>query len=84
MMHQGTLKRWNAEKGYGFLITDGDVTGGRDVFLHISALHAAGIGEPKIGGCFAFDIVEGEKGLVAASVAPAGFTEAPAFLRVAK
>jgi cold shock CspA family protein len=34
-MATGTLKMWNAERGYGFI---GDDAGGPDVFLHISAL----------------------------------------------
>src|SRR5258707_15673168 len=39
-MPTGTLKMWNAERGYGFIADD---AGGPDMFLHISALQAAGI-----------------------------------------
>jgi CspA family cold shock protein len=39
-MATGTLKMWNADRGYGFIK---DSTGGPDVFLHISALLAASI-----------------------------------------
>ena len=39
-MPTGTLKMWNAERGFGFIAVD---AGGPDMFLHISALKAAGI-----------------------------------------
>src|SRR6266404_7160925 len=39
-MPTGTLKMWNADRGYGFIADD---AGGPDMFLHISALQAAGI-----------------------------------------
>ena len=39
-MPTGTLKMWNAERGFGFI---GDDSGGPDIFLHISALQSAGI-----------------------------------------
>ena len=39
-MATGTLKMWNAERGYGFIADD---AGGPDMLLHISALEAAGI-----------------------------------------
>jgi len=39
-MPTGTLKMWNADRGFGFIQCD---EGGRDIFLHITALQAAGI-----------------------------------------
>ena len=39
-MPTGTLKMWNAERGYGFIKDD---AGGPDVFLHIRALQSSGI-----------------------------------------
>jgi CspA family cold shock protein len=44
-MPTGTLKMWNADRGYGFIAED---AGGPDMFLHISALHAAGIDPDSI------------------------------------
>ena len=39
-MATGTLKMWNADRGYGFI---GNDAGGPDLFLHVSALESAGI-----------------------------------------
>jgi len=54
-MATGTLKMWNAERGYGFVADD---AGGPDMFLHISGLQSAG-GEPvgvKEGDRLTFDV----------------------------
>ena len=45
-MATGTLKMWNAERGYGFIKDD---SGGPDIFLHVSALQSAGIDPDNIG-----------------------------------
>ena len=63
-MNKGTVKWFNAEKGYGF-ITGED---GADVFVHFSALNKDGFKELKDGETVEFDVVEGEKGPQAANV----------------
>lgn len=40
MAEKGTVKWYNATKGYGFIVPD---NGGKDVFVHISAVEAAGL-----------------------------------------
>lgn len=61
---QGTVKLFNAKKGYGF-ISDAE---GNDVFVHFSALNMDGFKELKDGETVEFDVVEGEKGPQAANV----------------
>ena len=54
-MATGRLKMWNADRGFGFVMDD---SGGPDVFLHATALEAAGI-EPdtiKKGDRLTFDV----------------------------
>ena len=63
-MRQGTVKWFNATKGYGFL-SDAD---GKDVFVHYSALQMDGLKELKDGEAVEFEVVEGEKGPQAANV----------------
>jgi cold shock protein len=55
----GTVKWFNADKGYGFIATRG---GGKDVFVHISALDRSGIAALNEGQTVVVDIVEGRKG----------------------
>jgi CspA family cold shock protein len=65
-MPTGTLKTWNAYRGFGFIADD---AGGRDVFLHISALQSAGIDPDSIrkGERLTFDVESGRDGRTKAS-----------------
>ena len=54
-MNNGKIKWFNPTKGYGFIEND---AGGKDVFLHISALEEAGIDTLKEGEEISFDIGE--------------------------
>jgi CspA family cold shock protein len=57
-MAQGTVKWFNAQKGYGFIQPD---AGGADVFVHISAVERAGLRGLNEGQKISYDIVS-EKG----------------------
>ena len=61
----GTVKFYAAEKGFGFIVRD---LGGKDIFVHASALNRAGINELAEGQRVAVDVVEGGKGPEAASI----------------
>ncbi|MDF2472521.1 MAG: cold-shock DNA-binding domain protein [Anaerocolumna sp.] len=63
-MKQGTVKWFNAKKGYGFLSDDA----GNDVFVHFSALNMDGFKVLEEGQAVEFDVINGEKGPQAANV----------------
>jgi cold shock protein len=64
-MAQGTVKWFNAEKGFGFIQQDG---GGADVFVHHSAIAADGYRSLDEAQRVEFDITQGPKGAQAANV----------------
>jgi CspA family cold shock protein len=53
-MATGTVKWFNATKGYGFIQPDG---GGKDVFVHISAVEKAGLSNLSEGAKVSYEIV---------------------------
>jgi CspA family cold shock protein len=61
----GTVKWFNVEKGFGFIARD---SGGKDVFVHISALGRSGLPALNEGERVVVDVVEGRKGLEAARI----------------
>jgi cold shock protein len=67
-MASGTVKWFNAAKGFGFIEQDG---GGADVFAHFSNIAAEGFRELFEGQKVTFDIVPKEKGPTAENIVPA-------------
>ncbi|MBD7983323.1 cold-shock protein [Sporosarcina sp. Sa2YVA2] len=63
-MKQGTVKWFNAEKGFGFIEVDGE----DDVFVHFSAIQGDGFKSLDEGQQVEFEVVEGNRGLQAANV----------------
>ncbi len=58
-MSEGTVKWFNAQKGYGFIQPD---DGSKDVFVHISAVEQAGIGNLNEGQKVGYEIENGRNG----------------------
>ncbi|WP_028784442.1 cold-shock protein [Thalassobacillus devorans] len=63
-MVEGTVKWFNAEKGFGFI----EVEGQDDVFVHFSAIQGEGFKTLEEGQTVTFDIEEGQRGPQAANV----------------
>ncbi len=61
---KGTVKWFNAEKGYGFI----SVEDGEDVFVHFSAIQEEGFKSLEEGQAVEFEITEGNRGPQAANV----------------
>ena len=66
-MATGTVKWFNAEKGFGFIAPDG---GGVDVFAHYSAIQTQGYKELNEGQAVEFDVTQGQKGPQAENIRP--------------
>ncbi|WP_328540625.1 cold-shock protein [Streptomyces sp. NBC_00344] len=66
-MASGTVKWFNAAKGFGFIEQDG---GGADVFAHFSNITAQGCRELLEGQVVTFDIAPSQKGLTAENIIP--------------
>jgi len=64
-MSTGKVKWFNESKGYGFIEPEG---GGRDVFVHYSAIQGEGYKTLSEGQPVDFEIVQGEKGPQASNV----------------
>ena len=63
-MNNGTVKWFNAEKGFGFITVDG----GDDVFVHFSSIKSSGYKSLDEGQRVSFDIEKGQRGLQATNV----------------
>ena len=66
-MTQGTVKWFNAEKGFGFIAQDG---GGPDVFVHFSAIQADGYKSLDENQRVEFEVTQGQRGPQADAVRP--------------
>jgi len=62
-MSSGTVKWFNAQKGYGFIQPD---DGSKDVFVHISAVERAGLRGLNEGQTISYDVERGQQGKTSA------------------
>ena len=58
-MPKGTVKWFNTTKGYGFIAPDG---GGKDIFVHVSAVEQSGLTGLADNQIVEFDLIEGRDG----------------------
>jgi CspA family cold shock protein len=68
-MPSGTVKWFNAQKGYGFIQPD---DGTKDVFVHISAVERAGLGQLNEGQKLSYELQRGQQGKMSAENLQAG------------
>jgi CspA family cold shock protein len=66
-MATGTVKWFNASKGYGFITPE---AGGEDLFVHQSEIQTQGYRELTEGQRVEFEVTRGQKGMQASSVKP--------------
>ena len=62
---EGAVKWFEADRGYGFIAPDG---GGKDIFIHVTALRRSGVNQVGPGQRVRVDVVDGRKGLEADKV----------------
>lgn len=67
-MPTGTVKWFNATKGYGFIVPD---DGDKDVFVHVTAVEKAGMGPLTEGQRVVFEVRNEARGLKAVDLRPA-------------
>ncbi len=63
-MSEGKVKWFNERKGFGFI----EQEGGKDIFVHFSAIQSSGFKTLAEGQMVSFDVVQGKKGLEAENV----------------
>ena len=64
-MSEGTVKWFNADKGYGFVTPE---SGGEDLFVHFSAIQSSGFKSLDEGQRVSFEVTQGQKGPQASNV----------------